>query len=141
MRYDSSEPDEQDGPARNGSPDRPRDELAEERTDWAMERTLLAKQRTFAAWLRTGLAAVAVGFAAAQLLGDVRPRWVVRLASALLILGGAVTFVIGYRGYRSTFQKLDREGVRGMSPGVIAAVTAAILAAAVLLLLAIILIG
>ncbi len=114
-----------------------RQDLAEERTDWAKERTLLAKQRTFAAWLRTGLASVAVGFAAAQLLGELRPRWVVLGGSSLLLLAGAAIFVIGFVGYRGTFRKLRNEGVTGFSPWVIGAITAAMLIGAGLLLFAV----
>jgi len=114
-----------------------RRELAEDRTDWAQERTLLAKQRTFAAWLRTGLASVAVGFGAAELLGDLEPRWVVKAASSLLVLAGAVIFVIGFTGYSSTFRKLQREGVQGVSPWIIGAVTLAMLLGAALLLFAV----
>jgi len=112
-------------------------ELAEDRTDWAQERTLLAKQRTFAAWLRTGLASVAVGLGAAELLGDLDPRWVVKAASTLLVLAGAVIFVIGFTGYSSTFRKLQREGVQGVSPWIIGAVTLAMLVGAALLLFAV----
>jgi putative membrane protein len=111
-----------------------RQDLAEERTDWAKERTLLAKQRTFTAWLRTGMAAVAVGVAAAELLGEVQPRWVVLTASATLVAAGAVIFVMGFAGYRDTFRKLRDEGVVGFSPWLVGAVTAAMLVAAGLLL-------
>ena len=93
-----------------------RAELAADRTDWARERTLLAKQRTFAAWLRTGMASVVVGFAA-------------RASSA-----GAAILVLGYRGYRGAFRKLEREGVKSLSPSVHAGVTGAIFVATLLLL-------
>jgi putative membrane protein len=112
-------------------------ELAEERTDWAMERTLLAKQRTFAAWLRTGLASTAVGFGAAQLLGDLEPQWVVKTASALLVLAGAAIFVLGLVGYSDTFRKLRKDGVKGFHPWIVGAVTAAMLLGAGLLLFAV----
>jgi putative membrane protein len=111
--------------------------LAEDRTDWARERTLLAKQRTFAAWLRTGLAAVAVGFGAAELLGDLEPAWLVKVASTLIIVAGGVIFVIGFLGYRDTFGKLKEEGVAGLPPWVIGAVTLAMLLGAALLLFAV----
>jgi putative membrane protein len=113
-------------------------ELAEERTDWAKERTLLAKQRTFAAWLRTGLSSVAVGFAAAEFLGDLNPQWLVKTASALLVVAGAVIFVIGFAGYRDTFGKLQKEGVQGVSPWIIGAVTLAMLVGAALLLFSVV---
>ncbi len=111
-----------------------RQDLAEERTDWAQERTLLAKQRTFAAWLRTGMAAVAVGIAAAELLGEVQPRWVVLTASGILVAAGAAIFVMGFVGYRDTFRKLREEGAVGFSPWLVGAVTGALLVAAGLLL-------
>jgi putative membrane protein len=109
-------------------------ELAEERTDWAKERTLLAKQRTFAAWLRTGLASAGGGFAAAEFLGEFQPRWMVLTASSLLVIAGAVIFVIGFLGYRDTFRKLHEEGVPGIPPWVVAGVTFAMLLGALLLL-------
>jgi putative membrane protein len=129
-----------DRPTSDGEPEdssdsaKPKQELAEERTAWAKERTLLAKQRTFAAWLRTGLSSVAVGFAAAEFLGDLEPQWVVKTASALLVVAGAVIFVIGFIGYRDVFRKLQREGVQGVSPWIIGAVTLAMLLGAALLL-------
>lgn len=123
--------------AGSDGPGESKQELAENRTDWAKERTLLAKQRTFGAWLRTGLASLAVGFGAAQLLGDLDPRWVVKAASTLLVLAGAVIFVIGFTGYSSTFRKLQREGVQGVSPWIIGALTLAMLGGAALLLFAV----
>lgn len=135
--------DERDGSGQSdpegesaGSRPRPgaRRELAEERTDWAKERTLLAKQRTFAAWLRTGLSSGAAGFAAAEFLGELEPRWVVVTASALLVIAGAVIFVIGFLGYRDTFRKLQKEGVQGIPPWIIGGVTLAMLLGALLLL-------
>ncbi len=109
-------------------------ELAEDRTDWAKERTLLAKQRTFASWLRTGLGAVAVGIAAAELLGELHPRWMVLSASGMLVLMGVTIFVMGFVGYRETFRKLQREGVTGVAPWLLGTVTAGMILAAVLLL-------
>ena len=112
-------------------------EMAEDRTDWALERTLLAKQRTFGAWLRTGLACIAVGFGAARFLGDLDPRWVVKTAAAMLVLAGAVVFVLGFVGYRETLRKLQEEGVEGTSVWIIGAVTFATLVGAGLLLFAV----
>jgi putative membrane protein len=129
-----SEQNSMDDSARSGQGRESKQELAEERTDWAQERTLLAKQRTFAAWLRTGLSSVAVGFAAAEFLGDLDPQWLVKTASILLILAGAAIFVIGFVGYRDTFRKLQQEGVQGISPWIIGAVTLAMLLGAALLL-------
>jgi len=127
----------------NNSPDfddsdEPKQEMAKERTDWALERTLLAKQRNFGAWLRTGLAAVAVGFGAAELLGDLEPRWAVRTAASLLVLAGAAAFVLGYFEYRGTFRKLEAEGLKGFSPWIITAITGAMLTGAALLLFAVV---
>jgi putative membrane protein len=116
--------------------DQPKQQLAEERTDWAQERTLLAKQRTFAAWLRTGLASAGGGFAAAEFLGELQPRWVVLTASSLLVAAGAVIFVIGFVGYRDTFRKLREEGAHGVPPWIVAGVTLAMLLGALLLLYA-----
>ncbi len=107
-----------------------RTELAEERTDWAQERTLLAKQRTFSAWVRTGLAAMAVGFAIAQLLGDVQPQWMVRTIGTILILTGGAIHGIGFWGYRKTLQKLEQEGVRGISIWFIGLITLALVLSA-----------
>jgi putative membrane protein len=120
------------GPRRELAEDRT--DWAEERTDWAKERTLLAKQRTFAAWLRTGLTSAAVGFGVAEFLGELEPRWVVMTASALLVIAGAVIFVIGFLGYRETFRKLQEEGVQGIHPWIIGGVTSAMLLGALLLL-------
>jgi len=118
----------------SGSHAEPKQELAEERTDWAQERTLLAKQRTYAAWLRTGLTSVAVGFGTAELLGDLEPQWLMKTASGLFVVAGGVIFGIGFAGYREVFQKLQREGVQGISPWIIGAVTLAMLAGAAFLL-------
>lgn len=124
-------------PAGSDERDGSKRELAAERTDWAQERTLLAKQRTFGAWLRTGLASVAVGFGTAELLGDVEPQWVVKAAASLLMIAGGVIFVIGFTGYGDTFRKLQNEGVQGISPWIIGAVTLAMLLGAALLLVAV----
>jgi putative membrane protein len=121
-----------DGGEKNGTL-----ELAEQRTDWAQERTLLAKQRTFGSWLRSGLSSVAVGFGAAEFLGDLEPQWLVKTASALLVVAGAVIFVIGFFGYRSTFHKLLEEGVQGVAPWIIGGITLAMVLGAGLLLFAV----
>lgn len=55
-------------------------------------------------------------------------------ASVLLVLAGAVIFLIGYVGYRNTFRKLLEEDVQGPHPWVIAGVTFAMLAGVLLLL-------
>jgi uncharacterized membrane protein YidH (DUF202 family) len=78
---------------------------------------------------------VAVGFAAAQLLGDLHPRWLVQAAASLLVLAGAGIFVLGFVGYSDTFRKLKKEGVIGFSPWLIAAITLAMIMGAALLLL------
>lgn len=119
---------------RDGSAEGPKQEMAEERTDWAKERTLLAKQRTFAAWLRTGLASAGGGFVAAEFLGEVQPYWMVTAASVLLVAAGSTIFVIGYVGYRDTFRKLQKEDVQGIPPWVITGVTTAMLVGVILLL-------
>jgi putative membrane protein len=134
---DPGRPDRAD-PSNDDRPRESKQELAEERTDWAKERTLLAKQRTFAAWLRTGLSSVAVGFAAAEFLGDLEPQWVVKTASTLLVVAGAVIFVLGFFGYSDTFKKLRKEGVQGISPWIIGGVTLAMLLGAVLLLFSVV---
>lgn len=112
-------------------------ELAEQRTDWAQERTLLAKHRTFGSWLRSGLSAVAVGFGAAEFLGDLEPQWLVKTASALLVVTGAAIFLIGFFGYRSTFNKLLQEGVKGVALWLIGGITLAMVLGAGLLLFAV----
>lgn len=122
----------------NGGESEGKQALAEERTDWAQERTLLAKQRTFGSWVRSGLSSVAVGFGAAEFLGDLEPQWWVKTASALLVVAGAAIFVIGFFGYLSIFRKLRQEGVQGVAPWIVGAITLAMLLGAVLLLVGVV---
>ena len=90
-------------------------ELAQLRTDEAVRRTLLAEQRTYSAWIRTGLAAAATGFAVFKLLGDEKTENVSRLVAVVLIVAGAVMFVVAFWAYRGALAKLNA-GVSGGVP-------------------------
>jgi|GEM_PF-7129021 len=87
-------------------PEKSKQHLAEERTEWAHERTLLAKERTFSAWLRTGLATVATGFGATRLLRTMEPRWIVLVLGAVLIVSGGVIFALAFWRYRLKMDQL-----------------------------------
>ncbi len=73
---------------------------------------------------------MAVGFAIAQLLGDVKPQWMVRSIGILLILTGGAIHILGFWSYRETFQKLDKVGVRGISIWFIGLITLALVLSA-----------
>lgn len=74
-----------EGPARDG---------ADRRTELAANRTVLAAERTYAAWVRTGLTALAAGVGAKKVLGGVLPEWAVLATGSVLVLFGAVSFIL-----------------------------------------------
>ena len=80
-------------------------------TDWALERTRLAKERTFAAVIRTTLSFIGFGIAVAKLLQDLQPAWVVQALSILLIVGGGLIALVGFRSTHRIITKLHEEGV------------------------------
>jgi len=108
-------------------PEKSKQHLAEERTEWAHERTLLAKERTFSAWLRTGLATVATGFGATRLLRTMEPRWIVLVLGAVLIVSGGVIFALAFWRYRLKMDQLEASGVRGVPTWIIGSLTLALL--------------
>ncbi len=111
-----------------------RTEWAEDRTDWAHERTLLAKERTFAAWARTGTAAMAAGLGIARLIEVADSPWIVRTIGVVLTVTGGSIFVVGFLSYRKALQKLNEEGVRGMSIWVVGILTFGLIVSAALAL-------
>lgn len=113
----------------------PKQQLAEDRTDWAQERTLLAKERTFSAWGRTGISAMAAGLAIARLLTTVDSPWIARLLGAVLIVTGGAIFAIGFLSYRKALKKLAEEGMRATPLWALGAITFGLMFASVLALL------
>ncbi len=109
-------------------------ELAEDRTDWAQERTLFAKERTFSAWARTGIAAMAAGLGIARLIEVADSPWIVRTIGAVLIVTGGFIFVVGFLSYRKALQKLEEEGIRGMSIWIVGILTLGLIVSAALAL-------
>lgn len=107
--------------------DPPKQELAEERTDWAYDRTLLAAERTVAAWIRTALACGAVGLGATRLFDAVEPAWLARVLGVLLLALGAVVAVLGALGYRRTRKRLEASSMRAVSMWSIWLITVALI--------------
>jgi len=89
--------------------------LPEAGTNWAHERTRLAKERTLAAWLRTGLATVGVGLALAKLLPSLQPQWLIRTLGIIFVIAGGIIFLFGFKTYHEVFEKLKKEGFKGVS--------------------------
>ncbi|QDS96010.1 hypothetical protein FF011L_48140 [Roseimaritima multifibrata] len=76
------------------------DESAEQTpADSAIDRTLMAEERTFSAWLRTGLASLATGLAIAKLMPEAQPRWALVGLGIILVVMGAMSFLVGLGGY------------------------------------------
>ena len=72
------------------------DESAEQTpADSAIDRTLMAEERTFSAWLRTGLASLATGLAIAKLMPEAQPRWALVGLGIILVVMGAMSFLVG----------------------------------------------
>ena len=71
-------------------------------------RTLLAKERTYSSWVRTGLSAEAAGLAIARWLNSPEPGWLAPVLGALLVLIGALIFIVAFTSYRSAFSELAR---------------------------------
>ena len=81
-------------------------------TDWARERTRLAKERTFAAVVRTVLSFIGFGIAVAKLLPDLQPAWLAQALGVMLILGGGLIALLGFRTTHEVMAKLHEEGVK-----------------------------
>ena len=86
--------------------------VAQSSTDWAKERTRLAKERTFAAVIRTVLSFIGFGIAVAKLLPDLQPAWLAQSLGVLLILGGGLIALLGFRTTHEVIAKLHEEGVK-----------------------------
>lgn len=80
-------------------------------TDWERQRTLLAKERTFAAIVRTVLSLQGLGIGVAKLLEDVQPAWIAQALGTLLILGGGLLALFGFRATYRAIKVLREEGV------------------------------
>ena len=97
-----------EGPPKNDAVTNP----AVVRTDWARERTRLAKERTLAAVVRTALSFIGFGIAVAKLLPDLQPAWLTQTLGILLIVGGGVIALFGFRTTHEVITKLHEEGVK-----------------------------
>lgn len=71
-------------------------------------RFTLANERTFLAWNRTALALIAGGLGVMQFLPDIRPDWVRKVLSLLLVLCGGVVAGTSVRRWRRSEQAMRR---------------------------------
>lgn len=79
----------------------------------AIERTVLSNTRTFSAWVRTGLSLVLAGFGIVKFLGnnDSYQAFVSSIGILFVVLGIGV-YVYGYRTYKQSYLKLEKENKR-----------------------------
>lgn len=85
--------------------------IQEKQNDLASETLRLAKERTFAAAIRTALAFFGFGIAVAKLIPDLQPAWVAPSIGILLVVGGMVTAVAGFRVTLNAISKLNAAGI------------------------------
>lgn len=71
-------------------------------------RFTLANERTFLAWNRTALALIAGGLGVMQFLVDIRPDWLRRVLSLLLVLGGGVVAATSVRRWQRSEAAMRR---------------------------------
>ena len=71
--------------------------------DLARDRTALAYDRTFFALIRTGISLVGFGVAVARAVDLSHSPWVPHVIGAILVVAGAVTFVMAYKSRREVF--------------------------------------
>jgi putative membrane protein len=83
----------------------------EKPTDLAWESLRLAKERTFAAAVRTALALIGFGIAVAKLLPDLQPDWVAQTVGILLVVGGAITALMGFRVTLNVIATMHEAGI------------------------------
>ena len=79
--------------------------------DLAQERTRLAKDRTFAAIIRTVLSFIGFGIGIVKLFPDLDPPWVAQTLGILLILGGGLLSLSGFRTVHDVITKLRAQGL------------------------------
>ena len=96
----------------SSSSDHPKQELAEERTDFAEDRTVLANERTFASWFRTGFAAVGIGLGFQALFLRMEPPWVPRSIATVFLVLGIVLFFSAERRACKVQQRLSAHQVQ-----------------------------
>jgi putative membrane protein len=94
----------------------------------------MANERTMIAWLRTGLAMTGFGTIVPRLLFNIDPEWLVHLISALFVIAGVVTVVVGIRTYRETMLSIP-ETEQGVSWWVTATLAGTIQVGAILILI------
>jgi putative membrane protein len=83
----------------------------ETRTDLAWQSLRLAKERTFAAVVRTALALIGFGIAVAKLLPNLQPAWVAQTIGILLVVGGAITALMGFRVTLNVIETMHEAGI------------------------------
>jgi putative membrane protein len=94
----------------------------------------MANERTLIAWLRTGLAMTGFGAIVPRLLVNIEPEWLVNLISALFVIVGVVTVVVGIRTYRETMNTIP-ETDQGVSWWMAAMLAGAIQVGAIAILI------
>lgn len=79
----------------------------------SIERTILSNTRTFSAWVRTGLSLVLAGFGIVKFLGNNDKYQVfVSLIGILFVVLGIAVYVYGYRSYKQSYLRLEKENAR-----------------------------
>ncbi|SFG80760.1 putative membrane protein [Palleronia marisminoris] len=90
----------------------PKQELAEERTDWAEDRTILAAERTFAGWLRTGLTIAALAIGLQALFRAAEPTWLPKAVATLFLITAVLVFAAAWSEARRSHRNFSTHGCR-----------------------------
>ncbi|EAR50766.1 hypothetical protein OG2516_09213 [Oceanicola granulosus HTCC2516] len=93
----------------------PKQEMAQERTDWAEDRTILANERTFAGWMRTGMAGLAVAIGLKAVFGAFEPTWVAKAVATVFVVVAIIIFVSAAQQSRRAQQRIDSHIVKTQS--------------------------
>ncbi|MFC0199000.1 YidH family protein [Paracoccus rhizosphaerae] len=90
----------------------PKEELAEDRTDYAEDRTFLAVERTFAGWIRTGLATSAVAIGLHAVFGPFQPEWIPKAVATVFLIAAEVIFLGAWLDTKASRRNLSNHSAR-----------------------------
>ncbi len=93
----------------------PKQDMAQERTEWAEDRTLLAAERTFAGWIRTGLTTIVVALGLQAVFGPFAPTWAPKAVATLFLAIALGIFLAAWLEARATLRRLEAHSASAQS--------------------------